>query len=168
MLNLLSKWLRKIVSDAHNAIVSVIVLASLPLLYFYGDRILNQTTRALNRPMPLWVMVSTALGVLLICLLVLNKALAAPKEENKKVKLDNKAIEMLRTIAAIENPLNNDHDMSINQQFLADTLKLSPQKTKHYIEQLVEADLIIYTIYGDLNGLTADGRKYLNDIGIMP
>lgn len=32
----ISKWLGKIVSDDHNTIVSVIVLPSLPLLYFYG------------------------------------------------------------------------------------------------------------------------------------
>ena len=167
MQNLLSKWLRKIVSDAHNAIVSVIVLALLPVLYFYGDRILNRTTKALNQPMPLWVMVSTVLGVLLICLLFLKKALAAPKTENKKIQLDNKATEMLRMIGAIENPLDN-RDTTINQQFLADELKLSPQRTRHYLELLSGTDLIVFTFYGDLIGLSSEGREYLNKIGIMP
>jgi len=143
MTNLLLKWIRKTASDVHNVAVGLILVAILPLIYFYADRILNQTTKALNQPLPLWVTVSTALAVLLICLLILKKALAAPKVENKKIRLDNKAIEMLRVIAAIENPLDNQ-DMTINQKFLADTLELSPQKTKHYIEQLVDADLIIY------------------------
>jgi hypothetical protein len=143
-------------------------VAALPAMYFYGDRILNQTTRALNQPMPLWVMVSTGLGVLLICLLFLKKALTAPKIENKKIKLDSKATEMLRMIGTIEDPLNSQEGMTINQQFLATELKLSPQKTKYYLEQLNSHELIIYTLYDDLLGLTAEGRAYLNSNGIIP
>ncbi len=167
MLNILLKWLRKTVSDVHNVVVGLILVAFGTPIVIYANRILNQTKKVLNQPLPLWVTVSTGLGVLLICLIILKRALATPKTENKKIQLENKAIEMLRMIGAMENPLDN-RDTTINQQFLADELRLSPQTARHYLEQLSGEDLIIFTFYGDLVGLSSEGREYLNKIGIMP
>jgi len=159
--NLLSKWLRKIVSDAHNAIVSVIVLASLPLLYFYGDQILNQTTRALNQPMPLWVVVSTGLGVLLICLLVLKRTLNPPK--NKKDNTDTDTG---------QESLSETHDKVLELLFqkpatietICKTLKLSREEANYYLHDLMGKYMVCPPIaYSDPEEwrIDQDGREYV-------
>jgi hypothetical protein len=137
MPNLLLKWLRKIVSDVHGAIVGLFVLAVLPLLYLYGDQILNQTTRALNRPMPLWVTVSTVLGALLICLLFLKRALASPKTGTKSDKTDESTKHEVLSETHIKI-LELLFEKPSTVENLCKVLKLSREEVKYYMTDLCD------------------------------
>jgi hypothetical protein len=142
MPNLLSKWIRKIVSDVHGVIVGLIVMASLPLLYFYGNQMLNQTTRALNRPMPLWVTVSTVLGTLLICIFFLKRALASPKTENMNNKIDETTKQEVISGTHIKI-LELLFEKPSTVENLCKALELSREEVKYYLTDLCDNKVMI-------------------------
>lgn len=82
--------------------------------------------------------------------------------------LPNECIEILRTITTIEKPFGLDRELShISESFLAETFKLSEQKTKYYLDLLNQADCIEMDIFG-IKGASHKGRGVLLERGILP
>lgn len=77
------------------------------------------------------------------------------------LELDETSIEILRIIAAIEDPFDKTGDHMVNEHFISDLLRISVQKTAHRLSQLRDAQYIRYDSFGNLHGITDSGRDFL-------
>jgi hypothetical protein len=161
MLNLLSKWIQKTASDAHNVVVGLILAAFLTPIVFYANRILNQITKLLNQPTPLWATLSIMLGGLLICLLVLKKALNTQKnaiktkpEEPKPEALSEAHDKVLELLFKSPSTLEN----------ICKTLKLTTEEARYYLNDLHGMDMAdppaLYSSSSNWQ-IDQEGREYV-------
>lgn len=161
MLKLLSKWIRKTASDVHNVVVGLILVATLGSIMVFANRILHLTAKVLNQQTPLWVTLTTTLGVLLLCLLALKKTLNTQKSEIK-IKPEEKKQEILSDIH--EKVLELLFQKPTTVENICKTLKLTTEEARYYLNDLHGMDMADPPApYGSSSNWRIDqeGREYV-------
>jgi len=94
-------------------------------------------------------------------------ATARRERENLQKMLSPEAIEVLRVIAATEQPFDNNRlQATINKAALSETFGMSHQKTKYLLELLGRAGTL--ELNEGICGITHEGRNLLNKAKKMP
>ena len=89
-------------------------------------------------------------------------------QKNLQKPLTPEAIEVLRVIAAMLPPFdNNRQEATIDEVTLSEKFDMSQQKTKYLLELLEEIGALEINNIG-IYGITFEGRKLLNEKGAMP
>ncbi len=173
LLNMIVKWIKRIFSDTHSAIVSLIVvflLTGTGSIYLFCKNLWNWLGTTLLSPTPLWVTTVSVLLVLLVSAYLHVKTAKSNQPSALPLKsLTNEDIKALQIIASLEQPFEKNR--YIGQSTLPNLLNLSPQKTQHCLDNLLKADCIHYDTdnYGTyLRGLTDKGRSLLERKNLLP
>lgn len=179
MLQMLKKWIRKMFSNVHSAIVALIVVAIITALggiVVFSKNLTLFLYNVLKSATPLW---ATILLILISCFLTYRRSARQNQaqlslsrtdtRDNRLLRtLDDTDIKLLRVIAANEDPFDKDGLYTVNEHFLSESLRLSSQELKYRLEKLHKANCILYDPYGDLSGLTSLGREFLKEKNMLP
>lgn len=173
----LTRWLKTLISDIRNSIVSLIVgalaLAFGAAAWIFARNLVLSLFEWMQSPTPLWATILlVVLGLLLIYLKTQPKTLAQPPVEDKPIKektseLTPKDIDILHIIAGIKPPRNGRGRYSIPVASISGPAKLSEQQIRYHLDRLHVAKCLQFDYWGHLVGISPKGRALLFEKGLL-